>query len=186
MIYLHSYSFNTLNKKEQKIQSKNLLIENIAHYLEKDSTSIQVNYNENGKPFVEDLFFSISHSKNQLVQAFTFLGELGLDIEFINPNRKLLNLAKKYYHEQEYNYLKWLKPEDAINLFYSLWTTKEAVCKEEGGRLWYYLANNYLNKKNTIVNSINDKNIIQIDTFQYYSCTLVSEFQNNQVIINHE
>jgi len=186
MIYLHTYSFKSLNKKEQKIQSRSLLIDNIAHYLKKDSASIQLNYNKNGKPSVEGLYFSISHSKNQLAQAFTFLGEIGLDIEFINPNRKYMKLAKKYYHKQEYKHLKLLNPEDAVGLFYSLWTTKEAVCKEQGGRLWYYLANNYLNEKNTIVNSINDKSIIQIDDFQYYSSTIVTDFQNNQIIINHE
>ena len=186
MIYLHSYSLNSDNKKQQKIQSKSALITNIAHYLKCDVTSIQINYSENGKPSVEGLFFSVSHSKNKLIQAFTFHGEIGLDIEFINPNRNFLNLAKKYFHSQEYHYLASLKAEDAINVFYSLWTTKEAICKEQGGRLWYYLAHNCLDKNDTIVKSLNKKHIIQINDFSCYSSTIAADFPENQLLINYE
>jgi 4'-phosphopantetheinyl transferase len=186
MIYLHTYSFETSNKKAQKAQSKQLLLTNIAHYLNLDSDDVQLNYSENGKPSLTGLFFSISHSHNKLVQAFTFLGEIGLDIEFKNPKRNFLKLANKYFHKQEAGYLSTLNTFDAMHAFYTLWTTKEAICKEQGGRLWYYLDHNCLNEKNEMVTSFDGKNITQIKTLSNFSMSLATNFDDNHIVYCNE
>jgi 4'-phosphopantetheinyl transferase len=186
MIYLHTYSFKTSNKKIQKAHSKQLLLANIAHYLKSDSDKVQLSYSENGKPSLDGLFFSISHSHNKLVQAFTFLGEIGIDIEFKNPKRNFLNLANKYFHEQEARYLNSLNTIDTMQAFYTLWTTKEAICKEQGGRLWYYLGHNCLNEKNEMVTSFNGINMIQINTLSKFSMSLATAFDDNHIVSCHE
>jgi phosphopantetheinyl transferase len=186
MIYLHTYSFKTPNKKAQKVDSKRILLANIAHYLNLDSVKIKFNYSENGKPSIAGLFFSISHSHNKLVQAFTFLGEIGLDVEFKNPKRNFLNLANRYFHEQEALYLSTLNTIDAMHVFYALWTTKEAICKEQGGRLWYYLSHNCLNEKNQMITSFNGINIIQIKTLSKFSMSLATDFDDNHTVSCNE
>jgi phosphopantetheinyl transferase len=179
MIYLHTYSFETSKKKTQKAQSKQLLLNNIAHYLNLDHEDIQFTYSENGKPSVPGIFFSVSHSHNKLLQAFSFIGEIGLDIEYKNPKRKFLNLANRYFHAQEALYLNTLTTTEAMHAFYTLWTTKEAICKEQGGRLWYYLSHNCLNEKNKMITSFNGINIIQINTLSQFSISLATDFDDN-------
>jgi 4'-phosphopantetheinyl transferase len=186
MIYLHTYSFREMNKKEQKEQSRKILLTNIGNYLEINNNEVQLNTNKNGKPSVDGLFFSVSHSHDKLVQAFTFLGDIGLDIEFKNTKRKFLNLANKYFHKQESSYLSSLNAIDAMHAFYALWTTKEAICKEQGGRLWYYLGYNCLNEKNKMISSFNGLNIIQIKTFSNFSMSIATEFNNVSVVSYHE
>ena len=186
MIYLHTYSLKKLSKKSIKEHSKQILLTNIANYLEINSDDVQLKTNENGKPSVAGLFFSISHSHDKLVQAFTFLGEIGLDIEFKNPKRKFLNLASKYFHEQESSYLNTLNTIDAMQTFYALWTTKEAICKEKGGRLWYYLGHNCLNQKNQMVASFNKLNIVQIKVFSNFSISIATGFDDDRVVYYHE
>lgn len=186
MIYLHTYSFRTPNKKAQKAYSKQLLLANIAQYLNLHSKDIKLNYSKNGKPSVTGLFFSVSHSHNKLVQAFSFLGEIGLDIEYKNPKRKFLNLAKRYFHEKEALYLNTLNTTDAMHAFYTLWTTKEAICKEQGGRLWYYLSHNCLNEKNQMITTFNGINIIQIKSLSKFSMSLATDFDDNRTVTYNE
>ena len=140
MIYLHCYDLN----KYKDFNAKGRLQENLSHYLKVAVDKLQITHNENGKPSIQGLKFSITHSKHWHIQAFTSSGEIGIDCEYINVNRNYLKLAKRFFHKQEFEKLKALEKTKARKLFYDLWTAKEAVCKAEGGRLWYYLNENYL------------------------------------------
>jgi len=170
MIFLHHY------QREDNIKtfSRKKLLENLAYYLHKDQNDITLNFNENGKPMADGVYFSISHCGKNAVQVFCKNTEVGIDIEYRNHKRPFLKLAQRYYHKVEYNQLAQLPSEDAINLFYNLWTAKEAVCKAQGGRLWYYLADNYLTKNLNLSPVIKGLNLHFLNTLPNFSLCIAT------------
>ncbi len=170
MIYLHVYQ----NLKDVKQQSKKLLYKNLSNYLQQDVNAADISYNPNGKPSVKGLHYSVSHSKNIVVQAFSHEQALGIDVEFINCERHFRALAKRYFHIQEYSLIKSLNPVQACKLFYTLWSLKESVCKAEGGRLWYYLSSNYLDNNNLLIKKMNGMNLITLNILKESSLALAS------------
>jgi hypothetical protein len=70
--------------------------------------------------------FSISHSENLLVIAFSkYL--VGVDIEFVKPRMKAHEIRKRYFSAQE--------PHENLLDFYCSWTAREAFIKSQGLRL---------------------------------------------------
>ena len=175
MIYLHIYTLEQCTKKQISHYSKVKLRENISYYLQQDADEIQFSYNSNGKPSTENLSFSVSHSREKLVHVYTKSGEIGVDIEYKDHNRKYMKLVKRYFHQQEYSYLKTLNKSQSRDVFFQLWTAKEAVCKAQGGRLWSYLAESYLNQKNALKDSIQELKLKNISNNQDYALTLATE-----------
>jgi len=186
MITIHIYDFTGLDKKTIKKKSKKLLSINLARYLDVKIDKVKLKYNKNGKPQTDGVFFSISHSKGKLIQVFTKQEKIGIDVEYKNPKRKYRKLAKKYFHRNEHNYLQTLNPTAATNGFYRLWTSKEAVCKAEGGRLWYYLADNYLDNENKMLKIFNGLNLTQLDIIDGFSTTIASSCEYKKVKVLYE
>ena len=130
------YTKDDLQRFRQTLGEKYLSFKEetvIAHYFLKDSLAKQFNKsfdeitiykNEHGKPYCEyGIFFSISHSDNFIVIAFSN-DEIGVDIECkrkINP--KLLH---KCFNECDFEFVDKSKFDSS---FLRLWTTKEAYFK---------------------------------------------------------
>lgn len=170
MIFLHSYEC----KENAKVLSRKKLLENLSHYLGKSVQEVNIQYNENGKPQVNGVYFSVSHCREKIIQIFSTDTEIGADIEFKNNKRPFLNLAQRYFHPNESEYLSKLPIEDATDLFYNLWTAKEAVCKAHGGRLWYYLADNYLTCDLNMSSVINGMNLQHFNRMRDFSLCIAS------------
>ena len=91
-----------------------------------------------GKPYFEkisSLPFGISHSKGIVAAA---LGEsecvnIGLDIEIIDPNIRVKDIAERFFSKEEFDTLE--KTQYSPECFYSLWTAKEALSKLDGDGL---------------------------------------------------
>jgi 4'-phosphopantetheinyl transferase len=182
MIYLHVHQLTD----EAKGHSKKILNSHLSHYLDKKPSDIKMDYNENGKPFVNGLSFSVSHSKHLLVLAFVNKGVIGVDVERVNSKKSYLAIAKRYFHEKEYKYLQKLQERDvtlATNVFFQLWTAKEALCKAQGGRLWYYLNENYLTQTNKITAKFKGLNITHINEIDNFSLCLAYESATQNVNI---
>ena len=87
---------------------------------------------EKGKPFFlynERLHFSLSHTKSHIAIALHDK-PIGIDIE--NTRKCNLNLAKRYFHQEEYIYLSSLPKEEQDEAFTKIWTLKEAFVKCTG------------------------------------------------------
>ena len=56
--------------------------------------------------------------------------EIGIDIEYTRKCN--LNLAKRYFHQEEYIYLSSLPKEEQDEAFTKIWTQKEAFVKCTG------------------------------------------------------
>ena len=86
-----------------------------------------------GKPCFENhkkIQFNISHScKCDIVSVSD--NAIGCDIELITPQE--LDIAKKFFHKNEYMYLKSINnPGEQIYAFFRLWTLKESYVKALG------------------------------------------------------
>ncbi|MCF6319114.1 MAG: 4'-phosphopantetheinyl transferase superfamily protein [Proteobacteria bacterium] len=186
MIYIHIYKA----QDHPKIYSKRKLIENLAHYLDIEPAELNIQRNKNGKPEVQGIDFSISHSHNSVVQAFTKTGKVGIDVEHKNSTRKHLQIAQRYFHQNEYRHLKAQSPADMITIFYNLWTAKEAVCKAQGGRLWYYLADNYLTSNNTSNNTmaktVKGLNLFNLDNISGFALTIATAGKTDEMTFIYE
>lgn len=178
MIFLHIYqndqNDSTYQNHSKPQNSKELLFNNLSHYLKKPKAEIKLYKNANGKPKTQGVEFSISHSQNTLVQGFCLTTKIGVDVEFIDSTRNVLSLAKRYFHKQEVKHLLALDEIEQVQHFYWLWTRKEALCKLQGGRLWYYLKTNVLNPNLTLDGS-NDTVVIEsYDKISGFSLSVAS------------
>lgn len=85
-------------------------------------------YEENGKPIADNCFVSISHSGN-MVAVCTSDNPIGIDIELIDEKRNLEKLSKRVFKGQE---LALFENSPTAELFYEIWTKKEAYSKIDG------------------------------------------------------
>lgn len=92
----------------------------------KDDT-LEILYQETGKPYLPNLNISISHSYNWLVVLFSFNGvDVGVDIEKVRD--KILNIKEKFLSLQELQDLK----NASLEKYTVYWCVKEAVYKAIG------------------------------------------------------
>ncbi|MGN0476073.1 MAG: 4'-phosphopantetheinyl transferase family protein, partial [Ruminococcus sp.] len=86
-----------------------------------------------GKPCFEnhkEIHFNISHSHKCAIVSVGD-NDIGCDIELITPQE--LDLAEKFFHKNEYMYLKSLNnPNEQASAFFRLWTLKESYVKALG------------------------------------------------------
>jgi 4'-phosphopantetheinyl transferase len=92
-----------------------------------------IQISKNGKPYIEGLSFSISHTENRVVCAISENGEIGLDIEKIKPI-DLQNFVA-FFTETEMQTIK--AASDPMDVFYRYWTRKESIIKALGTNLAY-------------------------------------------------
>jgi 4'-phosphopantetheinyl transferase len=78
------------------------------------------------------LFTSLSHSGEWIVAAAARRGPVGVDVEFLRPNRPLERLSRRFFAPEEHAWLMRSPEEDWVRLFYRLWTAKEALFKALG------------------------------------------------------
>jgi 4'-phosphopantetheinyl transferase len=107
----------------------------LALYLCKPAREIVIKTAALGKPYVEDgdLHFNVSHCRGVGLIAFTRVGEIGVDVEAVQPNIEGLDIASANFTPAE---IAWIASTPSPLLqsqrFTRLWTRKEAVLKATG------------------------------------------------------
>lgn len=109
---------------EEKLAAYALLARALELSFGLDSLS-GLSKSEDGKPFFNGFSVSVSHSHG-LVAAAVSLGDVGVDIEEVTPDRFNAGLAEKIYCEGE-------PAPRCADEFILLWTKKEALFKRKGG-----------------------------------------------------
>ena len=99
----------------QKILNDNGLSEN------------SLKYSENEKPFVNNIFFNVSHAGDYVVGVLSDC-EVGCDIEKVVSAP--LEVAEHYFNPGELEYIK--SEQDKDRAFFTLWTLKESYMKMTG------------------------------------------------------
>jgi 4'-phosphopantetheinyl transferase len=116
------------------VATRALLRKVLAYYTGTPSASLEFARREQGKPYLlnSPLYFNLSHSGNFAVLVVSATGEIGVDIETIRP-RNFLAIAERYYHTDELKQLLATTEAEREQLFFKLWTLKEAFFKATGG-----------------------------------------------------
>lgn len=117
----------------------------LSRYLHIEPALICFDYQSHGKPELTSkqnphrLQFNLSHSGDIALLAVTKEIPIGIDVEQIKP-RHHLELAKNIMSKTEYEEFSVLKDEEKEDLFFHVWTQKEAVIKALGQGLSFSLS----------------------------------------------
>ena len=138
-IYLIKYpeniSFGKEKSPEKKKFTKDYLKNIFKRYYHLNLTNEDFGKNENGKPYLKrhSLYFNLSHSGSHLIIA---IGKkaIGIDIER-RKELDVLALSKRFFHPEEYRLILNAGEKERQDLFFRLWTHKEAYIKWRGGSL---------------------------------------------------
>lgn len=124
-----------INRKEEahrKLLADILLRVLITQRLKIGNSAIEFEYNRFGKPFLKGnntFHFNISHSGNWIICVVD--SELvGIDIEQMKSID--LEIAKRFFSNEEVKFLFKANKQDQLERFYDLWTLKESYLKAIG------------------------------------------------------
>jgi len=131
----------------------------------------KLEYTNFNKPYLEghDVHFNISHSGNIVVCALTKLGEIGIDIEKIEPIEFLAFKSQMTANE-------WRMIDESKNpkrSFYTYWSQKEAVIKAHGEGLSIPLKS-FEVKNNIAIIECENFYVKEISICDEYSCLIAS------------
>jgi len=126
------------------IVARGILRSLIGKYLDINPTEISFQYSKFGKPSIAGnnfLQFNISHSQNIALLAFTNKFNIGVDVEFVNPNIEIKDIAERFFSTNEIMNLFGLPEKEQALGFFNCWTRKEAFIKAVGEGLSFPLNN---------------------------------------------
>lgn len=110
----------------------------LSRYLKTTPDQLHFLSNAYGKPQLDlpshehTLHFNLSHSYHLALYAFTYVGQIGIDVEYMRPDIEYEQLAMHYFSPAESVMLRGLPPEAKQQAFYNCWTRKEAYIKARG------------------------------------------------------
>ncbi|QKJ28306.1 4'-phosphopantetheinyl transferase superfamily protein [Mucilaginibacter mali] len=122
-----------LKDKQRYVIQHGILRVLLGQQVNMPARQIPFTYNSNKKPGLavadRSCHFNISHSAGEFLIA---LGdtELGIDIEWMNPDFAYADVASQYFSAAEVDYIN--SSPDATAAFFLLWTRKEALLKACG------------------------------------------------------
>lgn len=178
---------------QRSLFSELLIRSKATNKLKINSSAIQFNKNEFGKPFIKNLpgfCFNISHSGEWVVCAIDN-EEIGIDIEEICPID--LQIANEFFTKQEIIEMQSKLLEQKLLYFYDLWTLKESYIKAWGKGLSIPL-DSFSLKVNSVQNiELKTNNDFRGCYFKQYDidpdykmavCSLKSEFPEHVIVEN--
>jgi len=106
----------------------------LSHYLGIPAGEIPIETERRGKPFVAgaDCQFNMSHSADTAVFAVSDGGTVGIDVELFDRKVEIDDLSRHYYTASEQQALARLEEAEKHEMFFWLWTAKEARMKVTG------------------------------------------------------
>lgn len=91
---------------------------------------------KHGKPYLKkcsQLYFNLSHSGDNILLGLSS-HEIGVDIEMIRE--RIPSNLKRILSEEELSFLSQKTEEEKKQVFFQLWTMKEAFVKKKGARIF--------------------------------------------------
>ena len=100
----------------------------ICQQLSYKNEDITILKEDGGKPYIKGrpIHFNVSHAGEYVVSAFSE-HEVGIDIEQMKEID--INIADRFFYQQEYVDLLAQEPSAQFDYFFSLWTLKESYIK---------------------------------------------------------
>lgn len=137
-------SFKTTQLQKKYVVARGSLRYLLGSYLNMPPNSIQFTYNKQGKPTLENqdrIFFNLSHSKDLAMIAFSKIAEVGIDLEHMDFSVDFSSLSKLVMTHEEQAEFQSLAKHKQTEIFFTLWTRKEAFVKGLGLGLQFDLKN---------------------------------------------
>lgn len=108
----------------------------LGSLLQQRPEDLTFRYGPQGKPWLESgPSFNLSHTGERVLIAVTREGRLGVDIEEVKPVRDLEALAERNFSPDETARVSSTSATNRPELFFRIWTRKEAFLKALGGGL---------------------------------------------------
>lgn len=120
--------------RDRYVRAHGRLRQILASYLDLPLDQVPIEVQKGGKPFIPgiDLQFNMSHSKDSAVYAVSAAGHIGIDVELFDRRVEIDDLSGHYYTPSEQAVLADLDPAARREMFFWLWTAKEARMKLTG------------------------------------------------------
>ena len=126
------------NQQNEFIVTRALLRMLIGHYTGLLPNEIRFCHGPNGKPSVQEdpssrmVKFSLSHSAGMLACAFAAMREIGIDLEGLRPVPIAEKFARRFFDNDDQLFIARLGEPLRSQVFYEIWTRKEAQLKAMG------------------------------------------------------
>jgi 4'-phosphopantetheinyl transferase len=108
----------------------------LARYVAEQPERLVFNTGPHGKPFLVhpfmDIRFNVSHSRDLAMIAVSRGREVGVDVEYVQPEIEFEPIAQHYFDPRENWDLRTAPKAERASRFFDLWTQKEARLKAEG------------------------------------------------------
>lgn len=129
--------FKFLNDHHRYIVQHGMLRVLLSRYMKKEPQQVEIRTNLNGKPYVTSqdrsaIHFSASRSDEFVMLAFSCINSIGIDIEKIRNIPDMLEIVERHFTHNEKKEILSCPEKLRLELFYKLWTRKEAVLKAQG------------------------------------------------------
>lgn len=137
-----SSRFHLAHHSRQYIAAHGMLRSILGEYLEIDPKALTFSVNQYGKPYLcsdqknSSLLFNLSHSHNLCILGVSSGLEIGIDIEYVNRDIDVLEIADRCFSRREIEKLGSLHGDLQRRAFYRCWTRKEAYLKGKGKGLF--------------------------------------------------
>ena len=141
---LRSETFKYTDLKEKYIIRTTQLRMLLATELGRSPVELLFKTNKFGKPFLDrepSTFFNMSHSYDKFAIALCRHAEVGVDIERVNLNIEVRDLSSRFFSTIESDNLLACPVELQADIFFNIWTRKEAFIKCIGQGLSFGLDN---------------------------------------------
>lgn len=127
--YIDRERLDKISDYKDILSKKQRVLSNVLLQKELKEKCKDIYFNKAGKPLLNDVYFSISHSKDLVVYVKDGK-EIGIDVEHIDRNNEtILDYA---FSDCEVRYIKDSFKNDIIYGITKLWTIKESVYKASG------------------------------------------------------
>lgn len=133
--------FRRARDQQRYIAGRALLRLILSRYLDLSPNRIEFVYGPHGKPMLADsgatysLHFNLAHAEHLALYAIARHQELGVDLEYMNPQLDIARLARRVLSPRELALAQTLPTAQQSEYFYRCWTRKEAFVKASGAGL---------------------------------------------------
>jgi 4'-phosphopantetheinyl transferase len=139
--HLRAEQFHFERDKRRFIAGRGVLRLILGHYLYVEPRRLQFCYGPHGKPYLTEEFdegalrFSLAHSHELAIYAFTLGRDIGVDLEHARILPEAEEIAARLFSTRENAAWLRLPAEQKQDAFYVCWTCKEAYVKALGNGL---------------------------------------------------
>ncbi len=122
------------NRAEDYIISRGVLRNILARYLGQSPESVPLKTHSNGKPYLpgSEIHFNLSHSEGLFLYGLSSGAPLGVDLQRVYPIANINAIIKNYFSPEEQILLNSVNENMLQDLFFAIWTAKEAYLKGTG------------------------------------------------------